>query len=148
MNITEVTDTPENMCSGDYHILTFAETGFAVLSHCAEEFGLGKEVVEQFSDQVNVSDETGSLHPKAPISAIPRHLIRDNDDSHKLAGYIREFLDVNQQRIKAKKLIIDFRAGLAPFVADACKNAFNIESADSLQEIIIVTAEESAPVED
>jgi hypothetical protein len=32
MKITEVTDTPDDMCSGDYHILTFAETGFAVLS--------------------------------------------------------------------------------------------------------------------
>ena len=145
MNITEVTDTPDNMCSGDYHILTFAETGFAVLSHCAEEFGLDKALVEQFSDQVNETDETGSLHPRAPISAIPRRLIRENSDSDKLARYLRDFLEANERHIKAKKLVIDFRAGLAPFVMTACKKALNSPSAEACEEVIIVTNVVSGP---
>ena len=119
MNITEVEDTPENLCSGDYHILTFAETGFAVLSHCAEEFGLDKALVEEFSDQVNESGEAGSLHPKVPISAIPRYLIRENTDSGKLESCLREFLEVNQQHIKAKKLVIDFQ-GWVGTICDGC----------------------------
>ena len=139
MNITEVEETSDNMYSGDYHILTFAETGFAVLSYCAEQFGLDKEFVEQFSEQVNETDETGSLHPEAPISAVPRHLIRENNDSDKLARYISEFLDVNQQHIKAKKLLFDFRAGLAPFVTVACRNASTCKSAGFCSQIIIVT---------
>ena len=100
------------------------------------------------SEQVNETDETGSLHPKAPISAVPRHLIRENDDSDKLAQYIREFLEVNQQRIQAKKLLIDFRAGLAPFVTVACKNALNSASAESIEEVIIVTESASGPIEE
>ena len=145
MNITEVEEKSDNMYSGDYHILTFAETGFAVLSYCAEQFGLDKEFVEQFSEQVNETNETGSLHPKAPISAIPRHLIRENNDSDKLARYIREFLEVNQQRIKARKLLLDFRAGLAPFVMTACKKALNSASAEACEEVIIVTNVGSGP---
>ncbi len=148
MNITEVEEAPENMCSGDYHILTFAETGFAVLSYCAEQFGLDKELVEQFSEQVNETGETGSLHPKAPISAVPRHLIRENNDADKLAGYIREFLEVNQQHIKAKKLLIDFRAGLAPFVTVACESALNSAAAEAFEEVIIVTEAASGPTEE
>ena len=142
MNMTEVTEvneTPEDTCSNDYHILTFAETGFAVLSSCAEQFGLDWKVVEQFSDQINETDETGSLHPKARISAVPRHLIRENNDSNKLAGYIRDFFDLNMRRIKAKKVIIDFRAGLAPFVVVACRNASTCKSAGFCNQIIIVT---------
>lgn len=138
MNIIEVEETPANVYSGDYHILTFAETGFAVLSYCAEEFGLGKELVERFSDQVNETNETGSLHPKAPISAVPRHLIRESNDSDKLASYIREFLEVNHRRIKAKRLIIDFTGGLAPFVTAACRNTLDIPAVEALEEVIIV----------
>jgi hypothetical protein len=138
MKITEVTDTPDDMCSGDYHILTFAETGFAVLSNCAKQFGLGWEITEQFSAQVNETDETGSLHPKAPISAVPRHVIRDNNDPDKLARYIVDFLEANERHIKAKRLLIDFRAGLAPFVTVACKKALKSASAGILVDVIIV----------
>ena len=147
MNIAEVEEAPEDMCSGDYHILTFAETGFSVLSYCAEQFGIDKELVEQFSDQVNEADESGSLHPNAPISAIPRRLIRKNNDSDELARYIRDFLEVNHQRIKARILLFDFRAGLAPFVMDACKDSLKSASATGVEEVIIVAEAASRIIE-
>jgi hypothetical protein len=45
-NISEVNETPDDMDSVHYHILTFAETGFAILSSCAKQAGLDWKVVE------------------------------------------------------------------------------------------------------
>ncbi|RUQ35072.1 MAG: hypothetical protein EKK71_14030, partial [Candidatus Competibacteraceae bacterium] len=76
MNVIEKAEFGEPLKDSGFHVLTFAETGFAMLNIYGEQFGLDRDTIEKFSRQVNNKDESGSLFPKAPISAIPRHFIR------------------------------------------------------------------------
>jgi hypothetical protein len=132
------TNELEDAGNKGYHILTFAETGFAKLNDYSEKFGLDRETVSIFSEQVNNKDEFGSLHPKAPVSAIPRRFIRDMTDVQALAKQIEVFLRVNQTTIKAEKLLFDFRAGVAPFVVDACELALKRQHSNNINEVIII----------
>jgi len=109
-----------------------------MLNIYGKQFGLDRDTIEEFSRQVNRKDESGSLYPKAPISAVPRRLIRDDNDSVALAGQIIDFLKANKQRIKASKLLFDFRAGVAPFVITACKLALESEYVDGINEVVII----------
>jgi hypothetical protein len=138
MEITETNEFNESVLEKKYHVLTFAETGFAMLNIYGKQFGLDRDTIEEFSRQVNRKDESGSLYPKAPISAVPRRLIRDDNDSVALAGQIIDFLKANKQRIKASKLLFDFRAGVAPFVITACKLALESEYVDGINEVVII----------
>jgi hypothetical protein len=138
MNIIEKSSFGTALKGSGYHVLTFAETGFAMLNIYGEEFGLERNTIERFSQEVNRRDESGSLHPKAPISAVPRHLIRDDNDAETLADQIKEFLKANKNQIKANKLLIDFRAGVAPFVLEACRIALESPYANCIDEVFLI----------
>lgn len=138
MNITETNNFQQSLKESGYHVLTFAETGFAMLNIYGEEFGLDRNTIETFSQQVNRNDESGSLHPKAPISAVPRHFIRDDNNPDTLSAQIKDFLSANQNRIKATKLLFDFRAGVAPFVVSACRSALESEYVNGIDEVVII----------
>jgi hypothetical protein len=138
MKIVKRQDAPKSVQKGKYHILTFAETGFAMLNFYGETFGIDRDTLENFSKQANRKDESGSLHPKAPISIVPRRYIRDLQDVEKLTEQIIEFLQVNQQTIHAKKILFDFRAGVDSFVIEACEMALQSPYADGIDEVIII----------
>lgn len=138
MNVIERAEFGESLKESGFHVLTFAETGFAMLNIYGEQFGLDRDTIERFSRQVNRRNESGSLYPKAPISAVPRHFIRDDNNSETLAQQIQDFLKANQNHIKAKKLLFDFRAGVSPFVVDACKIALQSNLANGIDEVVII----------
>lgn len=138
MKIIERNEFGAPLKGSGYHVLTFAETGFAMLNKYGKEFGLDIDTIENFSRQVNRMDESGSLYPKAPISAVPRRFIRDNEDSEILSEQIKEFLKANQDRIKANKLLFDFQAGVAPFVIDACRTALDSDLVNGIYEVVII----------
>ena len=138
MKIVETDQFQESLKDSGYHVLTFAETGFAMLNIYGEQFGLDRDTIERFSTEVNRKNESSSLHPKAPISAVPRHFIRDNNNSETLSEQIKDFLRANQNHIKATKLLFDFRAGVAPFVINACKMALQGSHANGLDEVVII----------
>ena len=138
MNIIEKKEFNESLKESGYHVLTFAETGFAMLNIYGEQFGIDIDTIEKFSEQVNSKNESGSLHPKAPISAVPRHFIRDNDSPETLAEQIKDFLKANQNTMKAKRLLFDFRAGVAPFVVDACRMALESTFSNGIDEVVII----------
>ena len=138
MKIIYTKDTPDNIADGRYHILTFAETGYAILNHFTDDFNIDRQICESFSDAINQRDEASSLYPKAPISAVPRRYIRDMEDSAALANQIVDFLKANYTVIHAKKLYIDFRACVAPFVLEAIAKALESNYASNLSEVIIV----------
>ncbi len=140
MIVIEKSNFEENLKDSGYHVLTFAETGFAMLNVYAKQFGLDKDTIEKFSQETNRKNESGSLHPKAPISAVPRRFIRDDHNSATLAEQIEDFLKTNQNHIKAKKLLIDFRSGVAPFAVDACKTALQTSYAQAIDEVVIITS--------
>jgi hypothetical protein len=124
---------------GDYHVLTYAEEGFAPLNIHAASLGIEKRQLVAFADSVNRRFETGSLHPRAPISAVPRALVRDGQDAHALRNHIAEFLRANVETIKASKIICDFRTPSVPaFVVAAIEAAMESTDASVIQEVVII----------
>lgn len=121
----------------EFHVLTYAEEGFAPLNVHAEPAGLAKEQLLAFVEQMNRRFETGSLHPRAPISAVPRALIRDLRDVDLLRDHIAEFLRANVLTIRATKLMFDFRTpGVSKFVIEAIEAALVEASAEGLEEVV------------
>jgi len=86
--------------------------------------GLHIEIIKEFADTVNRRDEAGSLHPKAPISALPRRYFREIDESdipNHITKFRRDFSDfiaANRQTIKAKQVLIDLHVSPRPVAAE------------------------------
>lgn len=138
MEVTERTDFEQQLKGSGFHVLTFAETGFAMLNQYCREYGLDNDTIENFSRTVNQRDESGSLHPVAPISAVPRRFIRDSHAAQPLTDQIIDFLRANQAHIGARNILFDFRAGIKPFVITACRNALADSAAQNLDQVIII----------
>ncbi|CAG0942866.1 hypothetical protein BROC_02032 [Candidatus Brocadiaceae bacterium] len=140
MKIFKTKNVPESVKKGQYHILTFAETGSSVLDNHAENFGIDLSLVKQFAEQANETDESGTLYPKAPISIIPSKYIRELDDVKELQKQIMEFLNANQQIMRSKKIMLDFRTGQdnIDFINEACQKALKSKFAHHIEEVIIM----------
>jgi len=124
-----------------YHVLSAAETGFnrIGLREYGEQCNVTEEKMRRFLEQVNTNDESGSLHPVAPISAIPIQYFRDeNEDAQALASQIKDFLHANHTTIKATKLLFDFRFSMNPFVIEACELALESQYTDNIDEVVII----------
>ena len=109
MNIVRMTQEVLWPDRGQYHVLTYAEEGFSPLNIHAEPAGLTKAEIVAFAAKVNERGETGSLYPRAGISAVPRTLIRDAPDTAELRKQIVAFLHTNRTVIKAPRIAFDFR---------------------------------------
>ena len=104
-----------------WHILTVAEAGFSMLDiYGRDMYDIDIAVIRRFADTVNQRGESGSLHPNAPISAIPRRFFRDipkNKISKHLNEFqihIKEFIQANASKIHARKILIDFHVSPEP----------------------------------
>ena len=108
----------------DWHKLVVAEAGFSMLDiYGRHKHGLDGEIIREFADSVNRRNEAGSLHPKAPISALPRRYFREIENSD-IPSHIpefkrdfSEFLAANRQTIKAKQVLIDLHVSPQPVTA-------------------------------
>lgn len=144
----EQQDTTANRWVG-WHILTVAEAGFSMLDmYGRHQHGLDAEVVRQFADRCNERDEAGSLHPRAPISAVPRRFFREQANNcdpavvNDLKRHILEFLVANQNVIRAKRVLIDFHvspASVPSRYVDAAEEVVCLHGQDSIQEVVIFT---------
>jgi hypothetical protein len=134
---------------GDWHILTVAEAGFSMLDiYGRYQHGLDIQIIRQFADQINEQDEAGSLHPRAPISAVPKRFFREQENSSDpavvkdLKRQILEFLIANQNTIHAQRILIDFHVSPASVprrYVDAAEDVVRMHSQDSIQEVVIFT---------
>jgi hypothetical protein len=99
----------------DWHILTVGEAGFSMLNVYGDHMhGVDSDIIRSFADRINRQDESGSLYPRAPISAIPKRFFRDilkknipkylNEFKH----HIIEFIEAYRSEIHARKILIDF----------------------------------------
>ena len=140
--------SPENWKG--WHILTVGEAGFSRLDiYARQQHGLEIETVSQFADRINASNESGSLYPRAPISAVPRRFFRDHansDDPQLLSDFrrhISEFLDANRKTIHAKQLLVDFHVSAQPVSGqylDAAEAVLLSQGPDSgVEEVVIFT---------
>ena len=139
MKIFKTKNVPELAKKGQYHILTFAEIG-AILDSHAQNFGVEANMIEKFVEQANETDESGTLYPKAPISVIPKKYLRESNNVQELQKQIMEFLNANQQIMRSKRLLLDFRIGVEDnnFVNEACHKALKSKFAGNLEEVIIM----------
>ena len=139
MKIVITTESEIWKTRDDYHVLTFAEIGFSPLSIHTMSMKIDRECVEAFSDEVNESGRTGSLHPHAAISAVPRALIRCEIGSPDLQRSIEEFLQANRRIIKARKIICDFGTPSVPeHVIAAIADAMCCKDASFIEKVVIV----------
>lgn len=121
-----------------FHVLTYAEDGLAPLSLHARDYGIDSTTLSDFADDVNRLGEPGSLHPRAPVSAVPRAMVRAAEDPIALRDQIVAFLHANDATVHAKRLLFDFRTpGVAPFVLVAIEQALGA-AAPALDEVVVV----------
>jgi hypothetical protein len=130
--------------SKNVHVLTFAEHGFAMLTVYGEQaFGLDLGTLRKFAEEVNSQNETGTLVPKAPLSAVPRHLIREPAKSQSearanLEAAIRQFLDANRKHahLSAQRVLFDFRQTATDFLAEYVTQAITkaLDDEEALEE--------------
>lgn len=131
------------------HILLVAEDGFSMLDIYANgQRGIAKNVIKQFADMVNTRNEAGSLHPQAPISAIPRKFLRELSENitpaviDEIKDHLADFLRANMQHIRATKIVVDLRVSPAPVpkqYLDAVRELLAEPAASQgLEEVILI----------
>ena len=124
---------------GEFHVLTYAEEGFAPLNQHTRDYEISKEELVTFADDVNLRNECGSLYPKAPVSALPRSLLRDRKDAEALCQRIEEFYRINTLRIGATKVLLDFRMpNVEQFVQRAIEMSLRSPDVAFIEELIVI----------
>ena len=112
-----------------------------MLTIYAEKFGMDTDRINQFADLVNERDEAGSLYPLAPVSAIPRRYLREEDNPDGLVQPLREFLNMNANAIMAGKVAFDMRLCGGPVprpVVAACRAAIETSDTQHIETAMIV----------
>jgi hypothetical protein len=139
VKISQIREVDFRELVGEYHVLTYAEDGFSPLDIHARRLGVDQEIVRAFVATINDHSEVGSLHPSAPISAVPRCLVRDRQDVPELADCIRSFLRTNRETLHAQRLVFDFRTPSVPaFTLDSLNLAIQAEGGCGAHEILIL----------
>ena len=141
MNFARFTQTSIWPRRNEFHCLTYAEDGFAPLDIWTRDMGITKEELIAFADSVNRRDEPGSLYPRAPVSAVPRRLIRDQRDSQALCLAIEDFFRNNAATIRSTKVVLDFRTPkVAPFVERAIDLSLRSTDISLIDELVLIEA--------
>jgi hypothetical protein len=120
----------------DWHILTVGESGFSMLDIYGRlQRGLNIEVIRQFAARINETDESGTLYPRATISAVPCRFFRDQAESldHSVMvdfkRLVTDFLEANRRTILASRILVDFHVSPAPVPSryiDATEDVFRL----------------------
>ena len=123
----------------DLHVLTHAEEGFSPLEIHGQRLGVSRSILSQFSVTVNVTKETGTLYPTAPISAIPRDCVRDIEDVDLVAGHFLDFVKANTLQLRTPRLLLDFSTPrLQRHVHEAILQVFGAGTRSGIAEILII----------
>ena len=139
LRISRILEVDFRGIAGEFHVLTYAEDGFSPLDIHGRRFGVDREQIVAFAKAVNDVADVGSLHPLAPISAVPSELVRDRQDVDALAVSIGNFFRGNRETIKARRIVFDFRLPSVPaFVIEALNAAIQTDVDCGLDEILIL----------
>ena len=128
----------EELKSGVCHVVTFAESGLSFFrSYCDFAYNISLDEIDKYVDQVNKANETGTLYPKANITALPRHFFREpitnstpgySEDDLKIC--IRDAFIVERDYIKSGLMILEFTCSdisyelVYTICRDLCKTEF------------------------
>jgi hypothetical protein len=100
----------------DWHVVVIAKPQYqaSALDYYGRFIhGVDTETLHDFAKQVNENFETRTLHPKAPVSAIPERymqFLESTDLKTWLKDFwrnMKEFVDLNRSSIHAKKILVD-----------------------------------------
>ena len=123
----------------EFHVLTYAEEGFAPINQHTKDSGVTKDQLIAFADLVNDLNELGSLYPQAAVSAVPRRLIRDRSDAEDLCNSIEQFYQMNAEIIRAAKVLLDFRTpNIEPFVQFAIERSLRSSSIKLIGQLVVL----------
>ncbi len=124
---------------GQYHVLTYAEEGFAPLNIHTRDADLSQADLKAFAKLINDLDEPGTLYPRVQLSAVPRRLIREPMGPSELSQSIQRFFHINAERIKTKKLLIDFRTpSVSSWVYTALGMSLEAPAVSFIDEIVVL----------
>lgn len=122
-----------------FHVLTYAEEGFSPLNMHTKELHVPKESLMEFANRVNTSHSLQTLFPTAPLTAIPRSLVRQSQDIFELASSIEAFLEMNAETFHASKVLIDLRTpNIHPNVYGALDTLLHKDVCHSLDELVVI----------
>lgn len=123
----------------DLHVLTYAEDGFSPLDFHGRRLEVSRSILSKFSLTVNLTKETGTLYPTAPISAIPRDCVRDIDDADLVVGHFLDFVNANTLNLRTPRLLLDFSTPRLPrHVHEAILQVFGAGTQSGIAEILII----------
>jgi hypothetical protein len=131
-----------------WHVLTVAECGFSMLDLYGRKLhGIDLNVLRDFADRINEKDESATLYPSAPISAIPKRFLRElatitqatvmRQFETKVSG----FLATNRLTIRARNVLVDLRVSshaVPSQYIEATENIFRGAARDSPIEQVII----------
>jgi hypothetical protein len=142
-----ILDTDRNKCPEDIikvlksngcHVVTFAEIGLSNFrTFCDFAYNISWDDIEKYADQVNKANETGSLYPKANITALPLHFFRE-PITNSIPGYseddlkicIRDAFIAERDHVKSGLMILEFTCSdisyelVYTICRDLCKTEF------------------------
>lgn len=123
----------------EFHVLTYAEEGFSPLNMHTKELQVPKESLMEFANRVNTSHSLQTLFPTAPLTAIPRSLVRQSQDICELAASFEAFLEMNAETFHASKVLIDLRTpNTHPNVYGALDTLLDKGVCRSLDELVVI----------
>lgn len=136
----------------DWHVLLVGEEGFSMLNIFAEHmYGIPRDVLIAFANKINDEDQTGTLYPAAPVSAIPRRYQRPderrpgvgipNTTMADFRRHIGEFVKANRLHIRATRVLVTLFMG-GPYetprrFTDAIEEVFRAEDDGTIEELVI-----------
>ena len=108
----------KDLRDGCCHVVTFAEDGFSMFKAWLE-FIYGFSVKEgvMLCAKINEADETGTIWPKGPLTAIPRRFCREgltkDGDLEALERALADALKANTMHSKCYKMVFDFTCAVS-----------------------------------
>jgi hypothetical protein len=131
-------DRVELLKNGVCHVVTFAETGFSAFKACCDvAYNIPWDEIEEYAGRINNTNETGTLYPKANITALPLHFFREpitnsipgySEDDFKIC--VRDAFIAERDHIKSGLMIFEFTCSdisyelVYTICTDLCKTEF------------------------
>lgn len=148
MKISRRPDPSTDMQWDGWHVITVAESGFSMLDiFGSRRYGIDRDALRCFEEKINATNESGSLHPQAPISAIPRKFLRELSGSTQdlvLAEFRRhflEFISANERTIRAARILVELHVSpqsVPEHYVQAVEDAFRASQTEGVVRAVVI----------
>jgi len=99
----------DDLSKGEFHLVTFAMNGTSKFAAALESLGIGENEITTICEQINQSEETGTLWPIAKTTAIPKKFSNKPLGKQRgLQACIRDAFIANRDYCKSHRRLFDF----------------------------------------